>query len=129
MNLKHLHLHVRNRPASEAFYAAWLGMSVARRGECLTFLTDEDGFDLALMDDDQPGSMPSWFHFGYRLPSAGAVVELHRRMGEFGIAILKPLYQDQSLVSFRCADPDGYAIEVYWEAPDALGECRRGSAG
>src|ERR1700688_390574 len=110
MNLKHLHLHVRNRPASEAFYATWFGMSVARRGKCLTFLTDQDGFDLALMDDDQPGPMPSWFHFGYRLPLAEAVVELHRRMGELGVAILKPLYQDESLVSFRCADPDGYAI-------------------
>jgi hypothetical protein len=29
------------------------------------------------------------------------------------------LYQDGSLVSFRCADPDGYAIEVYWEASGA----------
>ena len=25
------------------------------------------------------------------------------------------MYRDESLVSFRCADPDGYAIEIYWE--------------
>ena len=119
MKLKHLHLNVRDRPASEAFYAAWLGMSVARREARMTFLTDEDGFELDLMDDDQPGSMPSWFHFGYRLPSAEAVVELHRRMSEFGLAIRRPLAQDHSAALFRCADPDGYVIEIYWEAPHA----------
>ena len=119
MKLKHLHLNVRDRSASEGFYAAWLGMSVARREERMTFLTDEDGFELDLMDDDQPGPMPSWFHFGYRLPSAEAVVELHRRMSEFGLAIRRPLAQDHSAALFRCADPDGYVIEIYWEAPHA----------
>jgi catechol-2,3-dioxygenase len=119
MNLKHLHLHVRDRPEAEAFYATWLGMSVARRGECLTFMTDQDGFDLALMDDVEPGPMPAWLHFGFRLPSPQAVVDLHGRMSDAGVTIRKPLYQDSSLVSFRCADPDGYGIEIYWEAPGA----------
>jgi catechol-2,3-dioxygenase len=116
MNLKHLHLHVRHRPAAEAFYATWLGMTVARRGESLTFMSDDDGFDLALMDDAAPAPMPAWFHFGCRLPTSQAVVETHRRMSEAGIPIRKALYEDDSLVSFRCADPDGYSIEIYWEA-------------
>ena len=59
-------------------FRSWLGMSVARRGECLTFMTDKDGFDLALMDDAEPSPMPPWFHFGYRLQSPDAVLELHR---------------------------------------------------
>ena len=69
MKLTHLHLNVRDRPASEKFYAAWLGMSVARREERMTFLTNEEGFEIDLKDDDQPGPKPSWFHFGkgYRL--------------------------------------------------------------
>lgn len=119
MNLKHLHLHVRDRAAAESFYAEWLGMRVARRGESLTFMSDDDGFDLALMDDAAPAAMPAWFHFGYRLPAAQAVADLHERMSRAGVAIRKPLYQDESLVSFRCADPDGYAIEAYWEAKGA----------
>jgi len=90
-------------------------MKVARRGESLTFLTDDDGFDLALMDDPDPNRMPAWFHFGYRLNSAREVVGLHDRMRDSGVVILKPLYEDDELVSFRCVDPDGYAIEVYWE--------------
>jgi catechol-2,3-dioxygenase len=119
MNLKHLHLHVRDRQAAEGFYSAWMGMAVARRGERLTFMSDGSGFDLALMDDQAPAPMPPWFHFGFRLASAPEVIDLHTRMGASGINILKPLYQDDSLVSFRCADPDGYAIEIYWEAAGA----------
>ena len=119
MNLKHLHIHVRDRPAAEAFYAVWLGMRVARRGRCLTFMTDDEGFDLALMDDAAPSPMPAWFHFGYRLPTAGAVLDAHKRMSQAGVAILKALCEEESLVSFRCADPDGYSIEIYWEAAGA----------
>ena len=85
------------------------------RGESLTFLGDESGFDLALMDDREPGRMPAWFHFGYRLDSAQEVVDIHDRMSDSGVAIVKPLYRDDSLISFRCSDPDGYAIEIYWE--------------
>ena len=50
MKLTHLHLNVRDRPASEKFYAAWLGMSVPRREERMTLLTDEEGFELDLKD-------------------------------------------------------------------------------
>ena len=116
MNIKHLHLHVKERPVSERFYETWLGLRIARRGKTLTFMTDDDGFDLALMDDAQPGKMPAWFHFGTRLESLSAVEDLHQRMTQASVPIVKPLYRDETLASFRCADPDGYAIEVYWEA-------------
>jgi hypothetical protein len=71
------------------------------------------------MEDATPTPMPAWFHFGFRLGSAGAVTGLHHQMARSGVRIAKALYEDQTLVSFRCADPDGYAIEIYWEAPGA----------
>lgn len=119
MQLDHLHLHVRSRARAEAFYGRWFGMSVTRRGASVTFMRDERGFDIALMEDAVPSPMPDWFHFGFGLPSAGAVAELHARMHEAGIAMRCPLHQDGSMVSFRCTDPDGYAIEISWETPDA----------
>ncbi|HEX5685502.1 MAG TPA: VOC family protein [Ideonella sp.] len=119
MNLNHLHLHVRDRAAAEAFYGRWFGLGVGRRGACLSFLRDDAGFDLALMDDAAPAPMPAWFHLGFRLGDADSVLTLHRRMRDGGVEIVKPLYQDDTLVSYRCADLDGHAIEVYWEAPDA----------
>ena len=119
MELKHLHIHVRDRAVAEQFYGQWFGLKAARRGKSLTFMNDEAHFDLALMDDRSPQALPPWFHFGFRLPTAEAVASLHARMNGAGVPIVKPLYQDESLVSYRCADPDGYAIEVYWEAADA----------
>ena len=117
MNLNHLHLHVKDRPAAEKFYSDWFKLAVSRRGQCLTFLTDGKNFDLALMDDEAPQPLPAWFHFGFHLERAGAVVALHDEMVRVGVTLLRPLYQDETLVSFRCADPDRYGIEIYWEAP------------
>ncbi|MBV8601850.1 MAG: VOC family protein [Candidatus Eremiobacteraeota bacterium] len=119
MNIKHLHLHVKNRSESEQFYEAWLGLRIARRGKVITFMTDDSGFDLALMDDPAPGSMPQWFHFGTRVESSDAVSTLHQEMRQAAVPIAKPLFQDETMSSFRCVDPDGYAIEVYWEAESA----------
>jgi catechol 2,3-dioxygenase-like lactoylglutathione lyase family enzyme len=82
LRLNHLHLHVRDRGAAESFYSKWLGMEVVSRGEASTFLADEDGFDLALMDDREPPRMPPWFHFGYRLSSPREVADLHDRMSD-----------------------------------------------
>lgn len=119
MNLLHLHLHVRDRTASERFYEEWFGMRIARRGDQITFLTDDSGFDLALAADPSPSRMPAWFHFGFRLGSAAEVLDLHGRAGRAGLPIVKALYEDESFVSFRLADPDGYPIEAYWEFPGA----------
>ena len=119
MGLKHLHLHTRDRTTAEAFYTHWLGLTVDRRGECLTFLTDGQGFDLALMDDKDPAPMPAWFHFGTKLADAEQVQCTYERMAEAGLKIRKALYRDDSLATFRVEDPDGYAIELYWERPGA----------
>jgi catechol-2,3-dioxygenase len=120
MNLTHLHIHVADRAAAETFYRDWFGLVVDRRFGQLTFLTDTLGFELALMDDANPAPMPPWFHFGFRLESKNAVIELNQKMTEKAVSMVKPLYQDDTLVSFRCADLDGYPIEIYWEANKSL---------
>ncbi len=59
--------------------------------------------------------LPPWFHFGFRLADAKAVRSLHARMASEGVEIRAPLQEAPGFVFFRCADPDGYEIEVYWE--------------
>lgn len=119
MDLKHLHLHTRDRRAAERFYLDWLGLTVARREEGLSFLTDTQGFDLALMDDPAPQPLPAWFHFGSKLASADEVQALYERMRRAGLPMRKPLYRDDTLALFRVEDPDGHSIEIYWEGtPD-----------
>lgn len=115
VDLNHLHLHVRDQARSTAFYEDWFGFREHMRHGDLLFLRNGDDFDLALAPDPEGQNLPGWFHFGFRLPSPDGVRELHARMTEAGIPQAKPLYEDDTLVSFTCYDPDGYRVEVYWE--------------
>jgi catechol-2,3-dioxygenase len=115
MALDHMHLHVRDRSVAEEFYSSWFGMHVQRHGTEITFMTDERDFLLALMHDPAAAPLPAWFHFGFRQPSPTAVLAMNAAMVKAGVAMKKAVYQDESLVSFRCADPDGHVIEVFWE--------------
>jgi catechol 2,3-dioxygenase-like lactoylglutathione lyase family enzyme len=81
----------------------------------MVFMRDGAGMDLALAPAAEPGRMPDGFHFGFRLESVAAVEALHDRLAAAGVPIVEPLTREPELISFRCADPDGYSIEVYWE--------------
>lgn len=115
MDVTHLHLHVRDRDRSVAFYQRWFGLALKRKGDGITFLEGDRDFLLALADEEQPGTMPPWFHFGIRAHSADRVRALLADLQRADVPIAKPLYEDPGFASFRCADPDGYVIEVYWD--------------
>ena len=115
MDLNHLHLHARDVAASRRFYETYLGFRERVRHGAILFLTNEDAFDLALAPATEIEPFPAWFHFGFRLATPDAVRALHRRMQADGVPLPRELVDDADLVSFRCADPDGYGIEIYWE--------------
>ncbi len=118
MDLNHLHLHVRDVAASRHFYEKYFGFAHERLSEGdgnFVIVQNADGFDLALALDAEPPSVPDWFHFGFRLASAEAVREMYRRFISDGLPIRASLEEYDDYVTFRCADPDGYVIEVYWE--------------
>jgi len=115
MRLNHLNLRVASVERSRAFYVEHFGLAEqAWHGEAL-FLTDGGGMDFALMADAPPTPSDT-FHFGFRLDGRVAVAATHARLAAAGVAIVEPLTDEGDLVYFRCADPDGYIIEVYWEA-------------
>jgi catechol 2,3-dioxygenase-like lactoylglutathione lyase family enzyme len=122
MNLNHLHLQVRSIERSAAFYARHFGLrEFMRHGEVI-FLRDGAGMDLALAPAPGDGAppMPPWFHFGFRQGSPADVAALHEALVADGAPIAEPLEQGAGFAAFRCRDPDGYLIEVYWEIqPDA----------
>lgn len=115
VDISHLHLHVRDRALAEAFYRRWFGLVTKSADDAITFMTGDRDFLLALMSDPSPTPMPPSFHFGVRLESARHVRDMHAAMQDAGVAMLKPLYEDNTLVSFRCGDPDSHAVEVFWE--------------
>jgi catechol 2,3-dioxygenase-like lactoylglutathione lyase family enzyme len=115
VNLNHLHLKVRSVDRARAFYARYFGLADHVWHGDMVFMRDGAGMDLALAPAEAPEPMPAWFHFGFRLENRQAVVALHEEMSAAGAAITDSLADDGDLVFFRVADPDGYAIEVYWE--------------
>jgi catechol 2,3-dioxygenase-like lactoylglutathione lyase family enzyme len=116
VRLNHLHLHVRSLERARDFYTRYFGFSEhARHGEILFLRDAPDGVDLALAPSARVEPFPAWFHFGFRLPDAQAVRALHSRMAGDRIEIRVALQEFPDFVFFRCADPDGREIEVYWE--------------
>jgi catechol 2,3-dioxygenase-like lactoylglutathione lyase family enzyme len=114
MDLNHLHLHVRNVDRSKNFYESHFGFRERVRHGNILFLRNTSGFDLALVPDRMTLSFPEWFHFGFRLASARAVHTLHGHMSSKGVQV-QDIEEYPGYMTFRCTDPDGYGIEVYWE--------------
>jgi len=114
MDITHLHLNTRDRAQSEAFYREWFGLAIKKKGETITFMEGDCDFLLALMDDRSPGPAPSWFHVGMRMESPDAVHAKHDALVAGGVTITRPMRDEPAIASFRCADPDGYPIEIYW---------------
>lgn len=115
MQLNHLHLHVASVDRAADFFVGHFGFRRHAMHGDIAFLRDEAGMDLALAPGP-PDDFPPWSHFGFRLEDAEAVRALFARLEAAGVAILHPLDEEEpDFVWFRCADPDGHQIEVYWE--------------
>lgn len=115
MKANHIHLHVRDLERSKDFFKRWFDMVDGPDYGNIVFVCDADGFDLALSKDESPDPLPSWFHWGFKLASRTAVQQLHRGMVAAGVPITKAITRSDNLALFRCADPDGHQVEVYWE--------------
>jgi predicted enzyme related to lactoylglutathione lyase len=112
--LAHLNLTVADKDLAMAFYRRWFGFDrvLAEYPDGTTFVTNGDGFELALHTGPSSGR-PDW-HFGFIATSAEEVRELRSRMesaaGRVWAAEDTPEY-----VGFKCHDPAGHEIEVYFE--------------
>jgi catechol 2,3-dioxygenase-like lactoylglutathione lyase family enzyme len=114
--LKHLALLVRDLRRARRFYEGYFGFDASSEwyGDTL-FIRNAEGFDLALMRGEHPPNPGAFHHFGFQVDSADQVRQLRERMDINGVAILEDV-EEPDLVSFKCADPDGYTVEVYWGA-------------
>jgi catechol 2,3-dioxygenase-like lactoylglutathione lyase family enzyme len=105
---------VRDVPRAARFYERWFGFREFVRHGSILFLRNETAFDLALAPDSESAAMPPWFHFGFRLGSPEAVRDLRKRMRAKRVRLWNHV-DERDFVSFRCSDPDGNGIEIYWE--------------
>jgi catechol 2,3-dioxygenase-like lactoylglutathione lyase family enzyme len=110
MDFNHLHLGVDDVGASRAFYEL-LGFREDTWHGGAMFMRNAEGFDLALAPVGRQ-AMPEWFHVGCRLESPDAVRAARGALADRVFVS----GDDPDFVWFRVNDPDGYQIEVYWEA-------------
>jgi catechol 2,3-dioxygenase-like lactoylglutathione lyase family enzyme len=118
MHLRHLGLPVRDRDRSLRFYATYFRFDAARARsypDGTVIVRNADEFDLALHETaDVPPS--SFLHFGFAMSDAAAVRGMRVRMESDGVPVVEE-DDEPGLVSFKCLDPDGWRVEVYWESP------------
>ena len=117
--LNHIHLHVLSVERARDFYATCLGPKPHVTHGDILFMRDDAGVDLALAPAKTLGPFPAWFHIGFRLNAGADVAALHDKLTAAGETIRQTLTTEPDVVVFRCADPDGHLIEVYWEPEPA----------
>jgi hypothetical protein len=79
-------------------------------------LYNAEGFALALGPTHEPITLPSFLHFGIRLPDRDTVLAFRDRLAADGVPIVGE-WDEPDYVSVKCRDPDGYVVEAAWE-PD-----------
>lgn len=121
LRLYHLHLHVHDVNTTRAFYETYFGFRQVLRDSAEVFLGSDDGLLLAIVNrsaSDAP--LPEWFHLGYQASSAEQARSLFRRMIDDGVAMAVSWTEFATgTVKFHCIDPNGYRVEVRWDAPKA----------
>lgn len=116
MHLKHLALLVHDISRARRFYEIYFRFNEGEPqwyGDVL-FIRDADHFNLALMKGAPPPNPGAFHHFGFLMDNATQVRKLRAQMEQDNVPILE-VVEESDLVSFKCADPDGYSVEVFWE--------------
>lgn len=117
MRLIHLGLPVRDAERSIRFYGEHFGFDPAtaqRYPDGTVIIRNKDGFDLALHAVADAGQPQPFLHFGFRADSPAEVGAVLGRVRAAGVEVVEH-DQDPDSESFKCLDPDGHRIEVYWE--------------
>jgi catechol 2,3-dioxygenase-like lactoylglutathione lyase family enzyme len=117
MDLDHLNLRVRDAVACRDFYEAHFGFRPAFEADGGFFVRNDDGFVLALIPVERHQALPEGFHIGFGLADPSLVEAKRADLVAAGVRVGG--YEDhrpgEDYVTFRCWDPDGTEIEVYWE--------------
>lgn len=117
MDLSHLGLPVLDLDRSLRFYSTYLGFDPATATgypDGTTIIRNARGFDLALHPTTEPPPPVRFLHFGFRVGAADHVRELRERLEADNVSIVER-DEEPDFISFKCLDPDGWRVEVYWD--------------
>ena len=119
MHLRHLGLPVRDCQRSIRFYARHFQFNpetAQSYPDGTVIVRNRDHFDLALHPTTVVGATTNFLHFGFAMANPDAVRALQARLMHGGVPVIES-DDEPELVSFKCLDPDGWHVEVYWEPP------------
>jgi catechol 2,3-dioxygenase-like lactoylglutathione lyase family enzyme len=119
VDLNHLNLRVRDPGACRAFYQEHFGFRPAFDADGGHFVRNDEGFLLALVPADPHRPLPDGVHIGFGLDDPGQVEDVHRGLRGAGARTspVEDFRPDEAYVTFRCWDPDGTEVEVFWSGP------------
>ena len=117
MDLNHLNLRVRDAVACREFYERHFRFRLAFEAEGGFFVRNDAGFLLALVPAVRHQPLPTGFHIGFRLDRPDDVTSLRSSLDRDGVGTgpLEDSRPHEDYVTFRCWDPDGTEIEVFWD--------------
>lgn len=69
--------------------------------------------------DYQRSLLPAFLHAGFRAAEPAEVRTLLARLDADGVTVIER-DDEEGYTSFKCLDPDGHRVEVYWEPPFSL---------
>ena len=119
MRLRHLGLPVRDCERSIRFYARYFEFdpeTAQSYPDGTVIVRNADRFDLALHPSADVDTTSDFLHFGFAMANPDAVRALQNRLMGDGVSVVES-DDEPDLVSFKCLDPDGWRVEVYWERP------------
>lgn len=119
-HLNHLSLVVSDPERSASFYQGLFGMERQWREGDFVFLSCGDS-DVALVKGKP--LIHRRFHFGFRVDSRAEVDAWLRAVQAQRAPVTHGPHDYGDYYTFSCRDPDGYAVEIYFE------EAPRGRAG
>lgn len=117
MLLSHLALTVRDSERSCRFYVDTLGLDGTALPEKWGYrVRMSDGLVFALLDGEPPpAELLDRIHFGCALPDPEAVHAVRERLARQGVREVE-WCDEAGYTSVKVADPDGYVVELSYEA-------------
>lgn len=115
MDLNHIQLNTVDVKAQAEFYARYFEFTRQKQHGDGLFLWNPHGFMMAINPLPENPVFPPWYHIGFRLPEVQQVRALFERMAADGVTIKAEYQAFDDFVFYRCVDPTGYVVEVFWE--------------